>query len=80
MPDRKCPRCGLWNSESAMRCDCGYDFVSNTVKESYSAPQLLSAEELQEMGKKHMTSGAFWLLGGLIVTGASYAVASGSGT
>lgn len=25
MPDKKCPHCGLWNSESAPTCDCGYD-------------------------------------------------------
>jgi hypothetical protein len=31
----KCPRCGLFNPESAQRCDCGFDFESRTVKESY---------------------------------------------
>ena len=36
MADKKCPRCGLWNAESALRCDCGYDFAKATVEESYS--------------------------------------------
>ena len=26
MTDKKCPRCGLWSTESAMQCDCGYVF------------------------------------------------------
>ena len=26
MPDKKCPKCGLWNTEGAIRCDCGYFF------------------------------------------------------
>lgn len=35
MTDKKCPKCGLWNSESALRCDCGYDFESGQMKTSY---------------------------------------------
>jgi uncharacterized RDD family membrane protein YckC len=31
----KCPRCGLINDDDAVRCDCGYDFASRTVKKSY---------------------------------------------
>ena len=30
-----CPRCGLVNPETAQRCDCGYDFISKSVQESY---------------------------------------------
>lgn len=26
MPSKKCPTCGLYNPETAIRCDCGYDF------------------------------------------------------
>jgi hypothetical protein len=30
-----CPKCGLLNSESALRCDCGYDFQTKTMQPSY---------------------------------------------
>jgi hypothetical protein len=63
-----------------MRCDCGYDFVSSTVKESYSAQRSLSFDELKGRGKKKMIFGALWFIGGLVFTGASYAAASGGGT
>ena len=79
MADKKCPRCGLWNTESAMRCDCGYDFTSNTVKDSYASQPSLSFDELQQRGKKKMLYGALWFIGGLIVTGMTYAAASRSG-
>lgn len=28
MAEKKCPKCGLWNSESAEICDCGFNFLS----------------------------------------------------
>lgn len=30
-----CPNCNLVNPPTAARCDCGYDFKTDTVKESY---------------------------------------------
>lgn len=33
----KCPRCGLFNPDITQRCDCGYDFESQTVEKSYVA-------------------------------------------
>lgn len=35
MSTKKCPNCGLENVESALRCDCGYDFTSGQVEGSY---------------------------------------------
>lgn len=35
-----CPNCRLVNPDSALRCDCGFDFSSRTVQASY-----LSREE-----------------------------------
>jgi hypothetical protein len=32
---RDCPKCGLVSPPEAVRCDCGYDFVSRTVEWSY---------------------------------------------
>ena len=32
MPDKRCPHCGLWNSEAALTCDCGFDFASGVVR------------------------------------------------
>lgn len=32
----RCPRCDLLNPDTALRCDCGYDFREQTVKESYA--------------------------------------------
>lgn len=35
MAARSCPTCGLYNPEGALRCDCGYDFRTGTMKRSY---------------------------------------------
>jgi hypothetical protein len=31
----QCPRCGLFNPDYAMRCDCGYDFLRKTVDRAF---------------------------------------------
>lgn len=36
---KDCPRCGLVNSPSAMRCDCGWDFLSRRQEQSYLEPK-----------------------------------------
>jgi len=38
MPDKKCPTCGLWNTENAMQCDCGYFFDTKQVKAIEEVP------------------------------------------
>lgn len=35
MSSKNCPKCGLLNHETSTRCDCGYDFPSGEMKESY---------------------------------------------
>ena len=35
----KCPACGLINPRGAQRCDCGYDFESQTMERSYLSGQ-----------------------------------------
>ena len=32
---KTCPKCGLLNPPGASRCDCGYDFQSQSVEDSY---------------------------------------------
>jgi hypothetical protein len=36
----ECPRCRLINPDTAVRCDCGYDFESKTVEKAYFAQKL----------------------------------------
>ncbi len=36
----ECPRCGLFNPDSASRCDCGYDFKSKTVEKPFFTQEL----------------------------------------
>jgi uncharacterized membrane protein YqaE (UPF0057 family) len=38
----KCPNCSLLNPENAERCDCGYDFPTQTIKDSYFPVQKTS--------------------------------------
>ncbi len=31
----KCSRCGLFSPDTAQRCNCGYDFETQTVQKAY---------------------------------------------
>lgn len=48
---KKCPKCGLINPETTLRCDCGYDFTTGGIKESY----LSEKERLRLESNKHKT-------------------------
>jgi hypothetical protein len=41
-----CPRCRLISPDSAERCDCGYDFKTKTLKESYVARDPVASKAL----------------------------------
>lgn len=54
---KECPKCGLTNPDSAQRCDCGWDFRSETQETSYltgnAAQPIASADyEILPNGKK----------------------------
>jgi uncharacterized RDD family membrane protein YckC len=48
----KCPRCGLINPETAMRCDCGWDFATGIVKESYLGKEAMYPSNLASLGER----------------------------
>ncbi len=54
----KCPICGLINPDTALRCDCGYDFPSGQIKESYSDPGSSSDHGAFKLGKRGYFDGS----------------------
>jgi hypothetical protein len=79
MSSKKCPNCGLINAESAMRCDCGYDFTSGQMKGSY-----LSKKEYSAVRERAARKYALWgvLLGiaiPVIISTASVLLGFGGG-
>ena len=68
----ECPNCHLENPPGALRCDCGYDFPSGTLKQSYLTP----AETVEKANLSRKTlDGIQWkyvfLLVGMLM-GAAY--------
>ena len=59
----KCPNCGLINPDSALRCDCGYDFPSATMKESY----LTSGTSVEERGPASSAGTSVAAFGGVLL-------------
>lgn len=35
----RCPKCGLLSPADTLRCDCGWDFASSTMKAPYMEPE-----------------------------------------
>ncbi|HEX5226256.1 MAG TPA: hypothetical protein VFW44_01040 [Bryobacteraceae bacterium] len=42
---RDCPHCRLFNPDTALRCDCGFDFQSRTIERPYLSPKDLDRVE-----------------------------------
>jgi len=62
----KCPRCGLFSPEEAIRCDCGYDFKTRTIQSSYLVAHVLekhggAANILKASSKSNIRSGTLLL-------------------
>jgi hypothetical protein len=51
-----CPQCDLLNPDTAQRCDCGYDFVSKDMRESYLSPQSTA----RASGRTRFSSRRWW--------------------
>ncbi len=55
MTDKKCPQCGLWNTGSALQCDCGYDFeTGRSMGMNDAQAQMLSS------GQRRVPRFLFW--------------------
>jgi hypothetical protein len=37
MPDKRCPQCHLWNTDSALVCDCGFDFSTGAMSGTHTS-------------------------------------------
>ncbi|MBN2209291.1 MAG: hypothetical protein JW759_08345 [Candidatus Coatesbacteria bacterium] len=63
----KCPNCGVMNDEAALRCDCGYDFQSNGVKEPDLSIEEQRDEELTRKRRKYKRNAWICLALSLVV-------------
>jgi hypothetical protein len=73
-----CPKCRLFNPPSAERCDCGYDFRTGKVEQSYD-PSVLHPDVVRELGQRDVRVGAVLCIVGLAITLGTYGLASSVG-
>lgn len=57
MADKSCPSCNLINPDSAVRCDCGYDFHSQRVERTYLEEKHLNWNKMNKNTKRAL----FWI-------------------
>jgi hypothetical protein len=69
-----CPRCGLFNPDEALRCDCGYDFAAKAVRPSYLTEHVVQKHGglqpfLEAESRRNIRNGAL-----LLALGAAFSV------
>ena len=52
-----CPHCGLISPPVAQRCDCGYDFETQTLQKSFVPAHVLSNTQRLRVGNRYMMAG-----------------------
>lgn len=70
----RCPICRLENPDDAMRCDCGYDFDTGNIEQSYFKE---ISEFKQPSDGLKLWGWIFSFLGGLIGILIAYSIAYG---
>jgi predicted lipid-binding transport protein (Tim44 family) len=74
---KRCPKCGLSNPPESERCDCGYDFVSGSVKATLLSGSAPPAQSGLVRTGRWLTLGG--LLGGIALGRLGRAVAGDAG-
>jgi hypothetical protein len=68
---KRCPRCGLTNPGTALRCDCGWDFKSRSTAQSYVQARGVSQAQRKQRAKDQILVGTLLIVGGTVLTVAS---------
>jgi len=69
MADIQCPHCGLWNTETTQRCDCGYDFLKGTVEASYVEANIQSKKSSANISRRTRVIGILNIVFSVIYLG-----------